>query len=202
MTAPESTTAEPPEPAAPAEPAPAGPGTPAPARFVFRPVDPGADAALLHRWVVHPKASFWLMGDATREDVERAYAEIAAAPYEDAFLGLHGGEPVCVMERYDPARVELAGLYPAEPGDVGMHFLVAPADAPVHGFTRAVIRAVLAELFADPATRRVVVEPDVRNTAVHRLNATVGFEIVGTVVKPEKDALLSICTRERFEATR
>ncbi|NUS17553.1 MAG: acetyltransferase, partial [Streptomyces sp.] len=184
--------------------APAGPaaGTPAPdpRRFTFRPVDPAADAALLHTWVVHPKASFWLMGDASREDVESAYAEIAAAPYEEAFLGLYDGEPVCVMERYDPARVELAGLYPAEPGDVGMHFLVAPAGTPVHGFTRAVIRAVMAELFADPATRRVVVEPDVRNTAVHRLNETVGFEVAGRIVKPEKDALLSICTRERFEA--
>jgi RimJ/RimL family protein N-acetyltransferase len=179
-----------------------GPGSPDPARFTFRPVDPAADATLLHRWVLHPKASFWLMGDATREDVERAYTEIAAAPYEEAFLGLYGGEPVCLMERYDPARVELAGLYPAEPGDVGMHFLVAPADTPVHGFSRAVLRAVMAELFADPATRRVVVEPDVRNTAVHRLNESVGFEVAGKVAKPEKDALLSICTRERFEATR
>ncbi|MGW5351260.1 GNAT family N-acetyltransferase [Streptomyces sp. NPDC004031] len=177
-----------------------GPGAPDPAGFTFRPVDPATDATLLHRWVVHPKASFWLMGDADLEDVERAYTEMAAAPYEDAFLGLYGGEPVCVMERYDPARVELAGLYPAEPGDVGMHFLVAPADTPVHGFTRAVLTAVMAELFADPATRRVVVEPDVRNTAVHRLNAGVGFGVVGTVAKPEKDALLSVCTRERFEA--
>lgn len=174
-----------------------GPGL---GRFAFRPVDPPADAALLHSWFVHPKAEFWLMTDASRHDVERAYTEMAEAPYEAAFLGLLDGEPVCVMERYDPARVELAGLYPAEPGDVGMHFLVAPAGTPVHGFTRAVIRAVMAELFADPATRRVVVEPDVRNTAVHRLNETVGFEVVGRIAKPEKEALLSICTRERFEA--
>jgi RimJ/RimL family protein N-acetyltransferase len=188
---------------APAAAAGTGTGTaPDPRRFRFRPVDPHADAALLHSWVTHPKARFWLMTDASRHDVERAYADIAAAPYEAAFLGLYDGHPACVMERYDPARVELAGLYPAEAGDVGMHFLVAPADTPVHGFTRAVITAVMAELFADPATRRVVVEPDVRNTAVHRLNAAVGFEVVGRITKPEKDALLSICTRERFEAAR
>jgi RimJ/RimL family protein N-acetyltransferase len=83
-----------------------------------------------------------------------------------------------------------------------MHFLVAPTDTPVHGFTRAVIAAVMAELFGDPATRRVVVEPDVRNTAVHALNETVGFEITGKVAKPEKDAYVSVCTRERFEASR
>jgi RimJ/RimL family protein N-acetyltransferase len=175
-----------------------GPGL----RFTFRPVEPSADADLLHSWVTHPKAGFWLMGDASRADVERAYTEITQAPYEAAFLGCLDGTPAFLMERYDPARVELAGLYPAEPGDVGMHFLVAPTDAPVHGFTRAVIRAVMTELFADPATRRVIVEPDVRNTAVHVLNETVGFEIVQRITKPEKDAFLSICTRERFEAAR
>ena len=177
-------------------------GPPDPARFSFRPVDPRADAALLHTWVTHPKAAFWLMGDASRYDVERAYADIAQAPYQDAFVGLYDGTPVCLMERYDPARVELTGLYDPQPGDIGMHFLVAPAGRPVHGFTRAVIAAVMTELFADPAVHRVVVEPDVRNAAVHALNASVGFETVRRITKPEKVALLSTCTREAFEATR
>ncbi|MEE4542097.1 GNAT family N-acetyltransferase [Streptomyces sp. V4-01] len=168
--------------------------------FAFRPVDPAADAAMLHSWVTAPKATFWLMGDASRADVEHVYADIAQAPHQDAFIGSYHGTPAVLMERYDPAHVELDGLYDAEPGDAGMHFLVAPAETPVHGFTRAVIAAVMAEIFADPRVRRVVVEPDVRNTAVHALNATVGFEVVGTVTKPEKEALLSICTRARFEA--
>ena len=170
--------------------------------FTFRPVDPAADAALLHRWVTHPQAVFWLMGDANPYDVERAYADMAQAPHQDAFLGLYDGAPAFLMERYDPARVELAGLYPAQPGDVGMHFLVAPAERPVHGFTRAVIRAVMTELFADPATRRVVVELDVRNTAVHALNRTVGFEPAARITTPHKVALLSFCTRAQFEAAR
>lgn len=169
--------------------------------FAFRPVSPTADAALLHAWVTHPKAGFWLMSDASVYDVERAYADIAAAPHQDAYLGLHDGTPAFLMERYDPARVELDGLYEAQPGDVGMHFLVAPpTQPPVHGFTRAVLRAVLAELFADPATRRVVVEPDVRNTRVQRLNAEAGFDVVRRITTPHKEALLSVCTRERFAA--
>jgi RimJ/RimL family protein N-acetyltransferase len=64
-----------------------------------------------------------------------------------------------------------------------------------------VITTVMAWLFDDPATRRVVVEPDVRNTAVHALNAAVGFTVLGPVAKPEKEALLSVCTRAGFEAT-
>jgi hypothetical protein len=168
--------------------------------FTFRPVDPPKDAGLLHSWVTHPKAAFWMMQDATVRDVERAYAGIAADEHHHALLGLREGEPVFLMEKYDPAHRELVGLYEPRPGDVGMHFLTPPTDRPVHGFTRAVITAVMAHLFEDEQVRRVVVEPDVRNTAVHALNAAVGFVPEREIRKPEKTALLSFCTRERFAA--
>ncbi|WP_369389381.1 GNAT family N-acetyltransferase [Streptomyces sp. CG1] len=168
--------------------------------FTFHDVDPLQDAELLHSWVTHPKASFWMMQDAKLEDVERAYMEIAADAHHHALLGLRDGEPAFLMEKYDPAHRELVGLYEPEPGDVGMHFLVAPTDTPVHGFTRSVITAVMAHLFEDPAALRVVVEPDVRNTAVHALNEAVGFVPEREVQKPEKKALLSFCTRAQFAA--
>ncbi|MGW6979007.1 GNAT family N-acetyltransferase [Streptomyces sp. NPDC054932] len=168
--------------------------------FAVRPLDPFADAELLHGWVTHPKASFWMMQDASLPDVEREYMRIAAHEHHQAYIGLHEGRPAFLMETYDPSELELVGLYDALPGDVGMHFLVAPSDTPLHGFTRAVITTVMAAIFADPATERVVVEPDVANTAVHALNEVVGFVPERRVTKPEKEALLSFCTRARFEA--
>ncbi|WP_406727443.1 GNAT family N-acetyltransferase [Streptomyces sp. GD-15H] len=168
--------------------------------FTVRPLAPLRDAELLHSWVTHPKAAFWMMRDAEPEDVEREYLRIAADEHHHALLGLHDGRPAFLMERYDPAHRELAGLYEPEPGDVGMHFLVAPTDTPLHGFTRAVITAVLAHLFDDPETARVVVEPDVSNKAVQALNEAVGFEPVREIDKPEKRALLSFCTRAQFAA--
>ncbi|MEV6615699.1 GNAT family N-acetyltransferase [Streptomyces sp. NPDC051051] len=174
--------------------------TPAVGRLTFRPLDPPRDAELLHSWVTHPKAAFWMMQDASPADVERAYTETAADEHHHALLGLHDGTPAFLMEYYDPRHRELVGLYEPRPGDVGMHFLVAPTDRPVHGFTRAVITAVMARLFQDPATERVVVEPDVSNKAVHALNEAVGFVPEREIDKPEKKALLSFCTRERFAA--
>ncbi|MFI5616807.1 GNAT family N-acetyltransferase [Streptomyces sp. NPDC051567] len=168
--------------------------------FTVRPLDPKADAELLHGWVTHPKAAFWMMQDATPAEVEREYTKITEAEHHDAFIGLHEGRPAFLMERYDPSRIELAGLYDARYGDVGMHFLVAPSDRPLHGFTLAVITTVMGAVFADPAATRVVVEPDIRNTAVHALNAAVGFVPEGPLTKPEKEALLSFCTRAQFEA--
>lgn len=141
-----------------------------------------------------------MMQDADVARVAEEYRRIAAHPHHDAYLGSWRGRPAFLAERYDPARVELVGLYDPAEGDVGMHFLCAPTDTPVRGFTLAVLTTVLDWLFADPATRRVVVEPDVRNTAVHALNAAVGFTVVGPVTKPEKTALLSVCTREQFLA--
>jgi RimJ/RimL family protein N-acetyltransferase len=166
--------------------------------FALRPLDADADAELLHRWVTDPKAAYWMMLDADVAEVTAEYRRITGDPHRAAFLGLHRGVPAFLAETYDPAHVELAGLYDAEDGDLGMHFLTAPAGTPIRGFTREVITTVMAFLFDDPAVRRVVVEPDVRNTAVHALNAAVGFTVLGTVRKPEKTALLSVCTREQF----
>ncbi|MEU8850577.1 GNAT family N-acetyltransferase [Streptomyces sp. NPDC048564] len=170
--------------------------------FTVRALDPLKDAELLHRWVTDPKAAFWMMQDARLQDVEREYMRIAAHEHHHAYLGLHDGEPAFLMEKYDPRYVELVGLYDPEPGDVGMHFLVAPTDRPISGFTRAVITAVMDELFADPRTRRVVVEPDVGNKAVHALNEAVGFVPDREIDKPEKRALLSFCTRDQFLSAR
>jgi RimJ/RimL family protein N-acetyltransferase len=167
--------------------------------FALRTLDPDADAALLHGWVTHPKAAFWMMLDAEVAQVADEYRRIHAHPHHDAFVGLWRDRPAFLAERYDPAHVELAGRYDAAEGDVGMHFLCAPTDTPAHGFTLAVITTVMTWLFAEPTTRRVVVEPDVRNTAVHALNAAVGFTVVGPIAKPEKDALLSVCTRAMYE---
>ena len=47
-----------------------------------------------------------------------------------------------------------------------MHVLVAPTDTPRPRLHPAVFGAVLEHCFADPAVRRVVVEPDVRNERI------------------------------------
>lgn len=166
--------------------------------LAVRPLDVDADAETLHRWVTAPHAAFWGMQDCSVAAVRDAYRAITADPHHQAHLGLRDGVPAFLVERYDPAHRELVGLYDPQPGDVGMHFLCAPADPPVPGFTRSVIATIMQWLLDDPAVQRVVVEPDVRNTAVQRLNALVGFTVLGTVRKPEKDALLSACRRDQF----
>lgn len=170
--------------------------------FMFTPVDPARHTPVLHSWMTRDYARFWGMLNASPADVEREYAGIAANPHHSAWLGFETGSevPAFLMESYDPAHSPLAGVYPVAAGDVGMHLLVGPPDQPRPGFTSAVFRAVLEFLFSDPATVRIVVEPDIRNTKIAALNARFGFKPDRTVSLPDKDARLSFCTRAGFAA--
>ncbi|MBM6403046.1 GNAT family N-acetyltransferase [Phycicoccus sp. CSK15P-2] len=169
--------------------------------FTLRPVDPDADAPLLHGWLTHPRSHYWGMLDASPDDVRAAYAQIAADPHQSALVGELDGQPAFLAELYDPQRHLLSDVPEVAEGDVGMHVLVAPPDGHVPGLTRAVLRRVVAECLARPGALRVVVEPDVGNTAVHALNADVGFRVLRTLDLPDKTALLSVCTAADFAAS-
>lgn len=170
--------------------------------ITFRPVDVETDAAMLHAWVTHPKATFWMMQDADVPAVAEEYAAIAATEGHEAFIGSVEGRASFLVERYDPARSELAEHATFGPGDLGMHVLVAPTDSPVAGFTTAVFAATMRFCFQDPAVDRVVVEPDERNANIARLNADAGFVVERLVDLRAKTAVLSTCTRAQFGASR
>lgn len=171
------------------------------AEFTLRRFDPELDSELLHGWVNEERARFWGMLGQSVQQVRQAYREIDESGTHHAFLGLLGERPAFLMERYDPAHDVVGGFYPVQPGDVGMHFLVAPNDGPPKpGFTISVLRFIMAELFAELETQRIVVEPDVRNVKVQVLNAAVGFTKERMLALPDKDAWLSLCTRQDYLA--
>jgi hypothetical protein len=171
--------------------------------FTFRRLDPVTDAPLLHSWVTRPYASFWGMQSATVEDVVEEYSKIQSSGHHHALLGLDGGRPAFLTEEYLPAYSPLNAAYAVAPGDMGMHLLVAPPESgPRGGYTTAVMEAVLDRLFLKPGVERIVVEPDARNAKIHVLNKRLGFQPAGEVTLPDKQALLSFCTREAFQSAR
>lgn len=190
-----------------ADPAPAATAS---ARFTFRPVDPEADAPVLHRWIATDHARFWGMPEASLEEVRAEHLAIAANPHHHALIAEEDGQPAFLLETYAPEHSQLAGAYARRPGDAGLHLLLpepaADGTGPRRGFSADAMRACLQHLFADPAVLRVVVEPDARNTAVHSLNSRLGFVPVERIELPElagapaKTALLSWCTRAAFAA--
>ncbi|MEW2527276.1 GNAT family N-acetyltransferase [Streptomyces sp. NPDC047071] len=168
--------------------------------LTLRPLDPFTDAQVIHPWVTHPRSVFWPMWGARLHEVERAYMHVAAEEHHDAFVGLRDGEPAFLVERHDPRHAEPVGSYEPEPGDVGLRFLVAPDADRDPGFGQAALTTVLEHLFADPRTVRVVVEADAADHRAQELHEVAGFVAAYEVERPEQHGLLSLCTRERFEA--
>ena len=162
-------------------------------------VDPARDADLIHDWVTQPRARFWGMGDATRERVLEIYAYLDSLDTHHAYLLLRGDEPVALFQSYEPAADPVGECYDVEPGDIGAHFLVGPAREAQRGFTAALFTAFLTFLLADPARRRVVVEPDARNDkAIERMRRS-GFALGPEIDLPDKCARLAFLSRETFE---
>ncbi|MEN5074462.1 GNAT family N-acetyltransferase [Isoptericola cucumis] len=182
--------------------------------ITLEPADPGRDAATLQSWLAHPASAFWRMDHLDVAGVHAYLAGVAADDDQDAWLGRLDGEPTFYVETYDPARVLLAGVHDAEPGDLGMHLLVAPPPADPaarrHGLTDAVMAAVVRCCLAPRragglGAGRVVVEPDVANRAVLAKNAAAGFRVLREVDVADgghtKRAALSVCAAEDFAAS-
>lgn len=172
----------------------------APGLLTVEPVDPDRDAAVVQSWLAHPASSWWEMGDLDVDGVRDYLTGVQADPAQAAWLGRRDGEPCFLAETYDPSAVLLTDVWAAEPGDVGMHLLVAPVPAGgrVHGLTSAVMRAVVEHCRDALGARRIVVEPDVRNTAVQAKNAEVGFRALRAVDVDGKRALLSVLETDRI----
>ncbi|TIS79726.1 MAG: acetyltransferase [Mesorhizobium sp.] len=168
--------------------------------FNLRPLFVPGDIPLLHDWVTRDYARFWNMQHLSLADLEDFYRRLMGSGHACAYTGAHDGRPSFVVECYDPRQDEIGEHYEVQPGDRGMHILVAPAERPISGFTFAVMRTILEFIFSDPAARRVIIEPDIRNSKVHILSKRAGFRYDRPVILREKTAHIAFCTREQHAA--
>ncbi|MFI7239889.1 GNAT family N-acetyltransferase [Streptomyces cyaneofuscatus] len=161
------------------------------------PVDPAADAGLLHGWVTEERARFWGMADHTREQVQEIYEFVDSLPTHHAYLALRDGVPAALFQTYEPDADPVGECYDVQPGDFGIHLLIAPAESEgaVKGYTDALLTAFIGYVFSDPAHLRVVVEPDARNEKALARMVRVGFELGPEIRKPEKTARLAFLPR-------
>ena len=172
-----------------------------PGTFDIRELVPELDVPVIHPWFDLPHFQYWNMAGMTSEAVLNFYKEMQASSHERAWVGTQN-ESICfVIESYKPQNDEIAKHYDVAPGDIGMHFCVAPATKNQSGYTLDAMRHVMYYLFSNLGAQRVVVEPDIRNEKVRALNRKVGFDEVGPISLTAKLAMLSIATQPMFEAT-
>ncbi|PBC67433.1 RimJ/RimL family protein N-acetyltransferase [Streptomyces sp. TLI_235] len=162
-----------------------------------RPLDPAGDAALVHGWVNEERSRFWGMVGHSQDEVREIYAYVDSLDTHYAYIVERDGTPVALFQTYQPEHDPVGECYPVQPGDFGVHLLLAPAGGePAPGFTAGLVAALMGYVFADPAHRRVVAEPDALNEkSIARVLRT-GFELGPLIDLPDKRAQLVFLTRE------
>ncbi|MCB5165826.1 acetyltransferase [Streptomyces bambusae] len=154
----------------------------------FTPVDPAADSAVLHAWVVEERAEFWGMNGASRELVQEIYEDVDRRDTHHAFMVRLDDEPVALFQTYQPSEDRVSECYEVQEGDIGIHLMLAPAsDRPRPGFSRTLIGSLTRFVFRDPAVLRAVGEPDARNEKALALLGRIGFVRQGEITLPEID---------------
>jgi hypothetical protein len=155
----------------------------------IRPVDAEADAAVLHGWVSAERASFWGMNGLTRDQVAEIYAHMAGLDTHHAYLVELDGGPVAVLQTYEPSEDRVSECYEVEPGDIGVHVLLAPAGerGARPGWSSALMSVFASYVLVGQDRRRVVVDPDVRNEKALARFLRQGFEVGPVVTLPEID---------------
>ncbi|MGW0149819.1 GNAT family N-acetyltransferase [Streptomyces sp. NPDC003333] len=154
-----------------------------------RPLDPHADAATVHAWASEERAAFWGMNGLTRDQIAGIYAHMATLDTHHAFLVARDGDPVALLQTYEPDADRVGECYDVRPGDIGLHLLLAPAAPGGRrpGWTSALLTVVTAYAFRTLGRSRVVVDPDVRNEKAVARFLREGFTAGPAVVLPEID---------------
>ncbi|MFE9706996.1 GNAT family N-acetyltransferase [Streptomyces sp. NPDC005930] len=153
------------------------------------PLEPAADAAVVHGWVSEERAAFWGMNGLTAHQVADVYAHMDTLDTHHAFLVVKDGGPVALFQTYDPAADRVGECYAVEPGDIGVHLLLAPAGAEGArpGWTAALSGALMAYVLLGLDRTRIVVDPDVANEKAVARFLKQGFTAGPAVVLPEVD---------------
>lgn len=172
--------------------------------IVLRPFDLAQDIARVHDWVNRPYARFWGLMGKSLDEIAAIYREQIEQQGVDVRMACRGdsGEPLFLIELYDPRDDTIGRHYAVQPGDCGFHVMLAPAEVATPGLTYQLMLAACAFLFSAPAVRRMVCEPDLRNRKMISRLYQLGFQREKVVHLAHKTGLLMSITREGFEAAR
>ncbi|MFE3222456.1 GNAT family N-acetyltransferase [Nocardia sp. NPDC059228] len=169
------------------------------APFTLRPVDVGSrDPETITEWMHRPHLlETWEQAwdaDRRRADCTAQLAGTFSRPcileYDFAALDRPdlGNREVAYVELYRPAKDEIARLYDADARDMGFH--IATADTTLlgrgvmSGWMRLLGQAILA---AEPECRRLLCEPDHRNTPMRKALEKIGWQHLGDFdIRPDR----------------
>ncbi len=163
--------------------------------FEFRNYNEDTDFNVINQWLSLSYSKYWGMNDLS---TKARKAELKNTDHKFGLVGIKHGKILFYTELYHPEKDEIGGHYPVHEGDCGMHLIIAPVDIPEHGLSQKVITAISSLILEHLSFTRLVVEPDINNEKVHRLNHSVGIEYSQIVPLISKTAKLGFATKYQF----
>jgi RimJ/RimL family protein N-acetyltransferase len=161
-------------------------------------IDLAKHLPIIYEWVRLPYSKmFWQMDHLSFDELHEHYNQILNGSNGTSLIGTFNGSPICQVEVYDCIHDEISQHYHAWPGDIGLHFLMAPLTAnKIHGISFLMMRSMLSLLLSSNDILRVMGEPDIRNEKANTLVRKAGFRFLKQIDMSYKQANLYECTRE------
>ena len=148
--------------------------------YSLRPVDAEADADLLSEWMNRPHlVEAWEYPHPPRWWRGYLGAQLAG-DYSRPFIGSFRGRDVAYLEVYRASKDSIAPRYAAEPHDLGFHAAIADLRFVNRGIGPILFPRVAASLFElEPDCRRIMFDPDYRNTGARAVCEWAGCTFLG-----------------------
>lgn len=159
-----------------------------------------ADVELLARWLATPEVARWWVPTPPREQIR---AELVTPPNTPAlpldapagwapFLACEDGEPFGYIQAYRVVASHADGFWldQTDPCALGIDQFIGVPDRIGRGLGTRMVRAFVAQLFADRRVTSIQTDPDPENARAIACYRKAGFRDVGPIITPDGPALL------------
>jgi lysine N-acyltransferase len=148
--------------------------------YDIRVADPDGDAELISEWMNRPHLAEAWEYDWPPERWRGYLRAQLAGEYSRPFVGSFRGKEVAYLEVYRAAKDSIAPRYAADPHDLGLHAAIADLRFVNKGIAPILLPRVVASLFElEPQCRRIMFDPDHRNSGARRLCEWAGCTFLG-----------------------
>jgi RimJ/RimL family protein N-acetyltransferase len=150
------------------------------APYAIRLAYPDADAEMVSEWMNRPHLAEAWEYDWPPPRWQRYLRAQLDGQYSRPFIGSFRGAPFVYVELYRAAKDSIAPRYAAEPHDIGLHAAIADLKFVNRGIAPIVLPRLVASIFElEPRCRRIMFDPDHRNTGARRLCEYAGCTFLG-----------------------
>lgn len=142
--------------------------------------DADADAEMISEWMNRPHLVEAWEYDWPPARWHRYLSAQLDGQYSRPFIGSFRGAPFGYIEVYRAAKDSIAPRYDADPHDIGLHAAIADPKFVNRGLAPIVLPRLVASVFEiEPRCRRIMFDPDHRNTGARRLCEYAGCTFLG-----------------------